>query len=196
MIEVRKETIFQKLKTEILPLTQDQFTDYIHEIILRTTDGSNQSIAIRILSDCFDDDIEIQKLINDSFCSTWYAQAVETYKKLAANKQTAFKKSINKKFEPRNEVMKDMDFDKTEYELIEAQVNIKDIIIPERFKETPPSGYKIRKIYDHYKKFGVFPAKIILDSNNTLLSGYPVLLVCKMIDISDVLCYTMIRKSL
>ena len=67
MIEVRKETIFQKLKTEILPLSQDQFTDFIHEIILRSTEGSDQSVAIRILSECFDDEIEIQQLINKSF---------------------------------------------------------------------------------------------------------------------------------
>ena len=190
------DTIFQKLKTEILPLSQEQFTDFVHEIILRMSEGKDQSIAIRILSDCFDDKIEIQQLTNNGFCSTWHDQAVETYKKLSKDKQTAFKKSINKKFEPRNEMMKDMEIDKTLYDLIEAQVDIKDIIIPERFKETPPSGYKIRKIYDHYKKFGAFPAKVILDETNSLISGYPVILVCKMVDKTDLLCYNMVRKSL
>ena len=196
MIEVRKETIFQKLKTEILPLNQKQFADFIHEIILRTTEGSDQSIAIRILSDCFNDNGEIEQLIHDGFCDDWNNNTVAIYKRLAENKQETFSKSINKKFEPRNEFMKDMEFDKTAYDLVENRINIKDIRIPDKFKETPPSGYKIRKIYDHYKKYNEFPAKIILSSNNKLLSGYPVLLVCKMIDISDVLCYNMTRKSL
>ncbi len=190
------DTIFQKLKTEILPLSQEQFIDFVHEIILRMSEGKDQSIAIRILSDCFNDKIEIQQLINNGFCSTWHSQAVEIYKELSKDKQAAFKKSINKKFEPRNEMMKDMEIDKTLYDLIEAQVDIKDIIIPERFKETPPSGYKIRKIYDHYKKFGAFPAKVILDETNSLISGYPVILVCKMVDKTDLLCYNMVRKSL
>lgn len=196
MIEVRRDTIFQKLKTEILPLSQEQFTDFVHEIILRMSEGKDQSIAIRILSDCFSDNIEIQRLINQGFDAEWHSQATETYKKLSKDKQAAFKKSINKKFEPRNEMMKDMEIDKTLYDLIENQVDIKDIIVPERFKETPPSGYKIRKIYDHYKKFGIFPAKVILDETNSLISGYPVILVCKMVDKTDLLCYNMVRKSL
>ncbi len=196
MIEVRRDTIFNKLKTEILPLSQDQFTDFVHEIILRMSEGKDQTIAIRILSNCFNDNIEVQRLIDQGFDAEWHSQAVETYKKLSKDKQDTFKKSINKKFEPRNEVMKDMEIDKSLYDLIEAQVDIKDIIIPERFKETPPSGYKIRKIYDHYKKFGVFPAKVILDETNSLISGYPVILVCKMVDKTDLLCYNMVRKSL
>lgn len=196
MIEVRRDTIFNKLKTEILPLSQDQFTDFVHEIILRMSEGKDQTIAIRILSNCFNDNIEVQRLIDQGFDAEWHSQAVETYKKLSKDKQDTFKKSINKKFEPRNEVMKDMEIDKSLYDLIEAKVDIKDIIIPERFKETPPSGYKIRKIYDHYKKFGVFPAKVILDETNSLISGYPVILVCKMVDKTDLLCYNMVRKSL
>lgn len=196
MIEVRKETIFQKLKTEILPLTQDQFTDFIHEIILRTTEGSDQSVTIRILSDCFDDEVEIQQLIDRSFCSTWYNQAVETYKKLTKNKQSTFKQSIYKKFESKEMEVKEPGYDKDAFILVENQIIIDEIKIPNKFKEALPSGYKIAKIYDYHKKHGKFPAKVVLDSNNSLLSGYPVLLVCKMIDISSILCYNAVRKSL
>lgn len=196
MIEIRKETIFQKLKTEILPLTQDQFTDYIHEIILRSTEGSDQSVAIRILSECFNDEIEIQQLINKSFCNTWYNQAVETYKKLSKDKQDIFKQSIHKKFESKEMEVKEPGYDKDAFILVEKQISINEIKIPNKFKEALPSGYKIAKIYDYHKKHGKFPAKVVLDSNNSLLSGYPVLLVCKMIDISDILCYNMLRKSL
>ena len=196
MIEVRKETIFQKLKTEIIPLPKDRFFDYIYEIMMRIDEGDDSTIPICILSECFKDDHLIDNLVNDGFCEGWHEKTIEVYNQLVTKRQKEFKKSINKKFESRNEVMKDMDFDKTEYELIEAQVNIKDIIIPERFKETPPSGYKIRKIYDHYKKFGIFPAKVILDETNSLISGYPVILVCKMVDKTDLLCYNMVRKSL
>lgn len=91
---------------------------------------------------------------------------------------------------------KEPGYDKDAYILVEKQIRIDEIKIPNKFKEALPSGYKIAKIYDYHKKHGKFPTKVVLDSNNSLLSGYPVLLVCKMIDISDILCYNMLRKSL
>ena len=196
MIEVRKETMFQKLKTEILPLKQDQFTDIIHEIMLRSSEGHDQSIAINTLSACFNGDQLIKNLVADGFSDNWYEKTIMVYSQLVANRQSEFRKSIHKKFKSKEMEVKEPGYDKDSYILVEKRINIDEIKIPNKFKEALPSGYKISKVYDYHKKHGKFPIKVVMDSNNSLLSGYPVLLVCKMIDISEILCYNMLRKPL
>lgn len=189
MVEVKKETIFQKLKTEIIPIKVNEFIDISHEIMLRKAEGHDVSTSINALSSCFRDDYMIEELVENGFVDNWQEKASEIYKKLVKSKQEDFRKSIYKKFESKEMEFKDPKPEDERHDFVKNKVNIKDIVIPTRYKDVLPSGYKIEKVYSYYKKHNDFPTYIVLDSNNVLLSGYPVYLICKMIDMDQILCY-------
>lgn len=71
-------------------------------------------------------------------------------------------------------------------DLVAQEINIKDIIIQDSFKASPPSTYKIAKCYGYYRKNKVFDRDIIINKDNVLTDGYVAYLVAKMFDIKMV----------
>lgn len=67
-------------------------------------------------------------------------------------------------------------------------LSIDDIVIPDRFKKTMPSQYKIAQRMHALRTSGSFDREIIVDENNILLDGYTVYLVCKMLSITGIRC--------
>lgn len=57
-------------------------------------------------------------------------------------------------------------------DLAAQEINIKDIVIQDSFKASPPSTYKIAKCYGYYRKNKVFDRDIIINKDNVLTDGY------------------------
>ena len=51
-------------------------------------------------------------------------------------------------------------------------VNLKDIIIPSEFEETPPKFKKMNRKWAYFLKNGIFESKIKIDKNFVLRDGY------------------------
>lgn len=90
MVEVKKETIFNKLKTEIISLKKDQFVDFIHEIMAEIENGKDMTTSISLLTTCFKDDCLIENLINQGFCDDLQEKTADVYKQLVSVRQIEF----------------------------------------------------------------------------------------------------------
>lgn len=194
MVEVKKETIFNKLKTEIISLKKDQFVDFIHEIMAEIENGKDMTTSISLLTTCFKDDCLIENLINQGFCDDWQEKTADVYKQLVSVRQIEFMKSINKKFETKILEYKEPMIDKDKYEFVEKKLLIDEIIVPNKFKDALPAPRKLFEIYKYYRDYESFPTKIVVNCNNVLQSGYTVYLLCRLLDKKDIVCYNTVNK--
>lgn len=185
---VKNETIFQKLKTEIIPLSQNKFMWTIESL----ADGeANAETVEYLLSECFyDDEGIIENLLDKDDKSNLTSDADEVYKLLVTDMQSKFKKSIDKKFTKK--YMDEVPVGhKNENRIFTTKtMKISDIKIKPEYKDLLPSGYKMGKVWEYYKKNSDFPTQIVIDKDDYLLEGYSKYLICKALEISDVLCYT------
>lgn len=67
-----------------------------------------------------------------------------------------------------------------------AKLKIEDIKIPENYEKQLPNADKLKARIEHFKKCGTFDREILVDENNTLLDGYTVYLISKMLGIEKV----------
>ena len=66
------------------------------------------------------------------------------------------------------------------------KLKLKNIIVPESFKETPPNESKMNTARECYKRFDYFITPVVLSDNNVLLDGYTTYLVAKENNLTDV----------
>ena len=64
-------------------------------------------------------------------------------------------------------------------------MKIKNIGIPKKYKENPPSTNKMISYRDYYNKHGEFKSQIVIDGN-TLVNGYTTYLLCKEFGIESI----------
>lgn len=188
-ISDENETIFQKLKTEILPMDDSFFVKVISEI---QSDRTDKEMVIEILETCFrDKEKTISTFVEKWGDADYYENASDLYKLLKDNMQSNFLKSINKKFVKSDYQRKEPDPKRENIIMTSKVIPLSEVKISRKLKESLPSGYKIGKTFDYYKKNNSFHNDIILDQNGYLVYGYSKYLICKMLEISDVLCYNM-----
>lgn len=65
-------------------------------------------------------------------------------------------------------------------------INMNQIKIPAMFKRTIPSGNKISKRIDEFRKYGGFQTNVEIDDHGWLRNGYTAYLVCKMFDLPEI----------
>lgn len=184
---MRIETVYAKLKTEVIPISEDNFKEAIEDIIHYQADEDTVS---RLLEVTFKDDTEsIKSLIGQGFTPNWDENASAIYKSLIGKLQAGFSARIEKKFTPKSTGFIGKN-DPINVENMEGKlVSVSDIKIRETFKESLPNGYKIGKTFDFYNRTGEFPKAVTLDEDGYLVSGFTNYLIAKMIDIPELLCY-------
>jgi hypothetical protein len=184
---IKNETIFQKLKTEIIPMKKDDFVSTIENLVRGEADAGT---VVDLLAECFQDDESIiRTLINKGDSPNLQGDAAEAHKLLVADMQSKFQASINKKFTKKYMEERSPEYKKDDRVLVPKSIKISDIKIMPEYKNLLPSGYKIGKVWEYYKKNDAFPIQIVLDKNGYLIEGYAKYLICKALDITDVLCY-------
>ena len=186
---MKTETVYAKLKTEIIPIPEDDFIRAIADIKHYQAD---EDTVISLLESAFkDEDESIKSLIDQEFIPNWGETASATYKSLIGKLQAGFSTRIEKKFAPKS-----LDFvgknEPMETESLEGSlIRLADIKIKDEYKENLPNGYKIGKTFDFYNRTGEFPKAIVLDESGYLVSGYTNYLIAKMLDIKELLCYNL-----
>ena len=66
------------------------------------------------------------------------------------------------------------------------KIELKNIIVPESFKESTPAKSKIDTIRGNYEEFGCPFNLVVLSDNNVLLDGYITYLVAKEMELASV----------
>lgn len=184
---IKHETIFQKLKTEIIPMKKDDFISVIESLVNGEADIETVEY---LLVQCFQDSENvIRTLVNKGDTPNLSADAAEIYKLLVSDMQSKFQASINKKFAKKLLDERPADHKFENKIMTSKNMKISDIKIMPEYKDLLPSGYKIGKVWEYYKINNTFPVQIVLDQNGYLVDGYSKYLICKALDMTDVLCY-------
>lgn len=65
-------------------------------------------------------------------------------------------------------------------------VPLRNIIVPDSFRNSNPAAEKIMKCYDHYKKYGYFDRNIVVDSALRIKDGYVAYVVASFLGLDKV----------
>ena len=65
-------------------------------------------------------------------------------------------------------------------------VPLRNIIIPDSFRNSNPAAEKIMKCYDHYKRYGCFDRNIVVDSALRIKDGYVAYVVASFLGLDKV----------
>lgn len=66
-------------------------------------------------------------------------------------------------------------YSRSRHDFIDAfkrRINVKEVIIPDCFRDNPPKANKVKNVIRYYKRNGVFDKPIILGKGNILKDGY------------------------
>lgn len=184
---MRTETVYAKLKTEVIPISENEFLEIIDTI---RHYRESRNTVIRLLEAIFNDqEGQIVALLDPGDAANCEKNASTIYTSLIEKIQVGFSERIAKKFAPKITELIGQNEPINIEDSIGKMVAIADIKIRDEYRDNMPNGYKVGKTLDYYRRADEFPKQTTLDGDGYLVSGYANYLVAKMIDLDSLLCY-------